>query len=68
MTEIESGESDWSIGEAVVVRVSDELSEELARQDRSRRFPVSRDRPPVPQPPPVQSLEKISTRKHQRFG
>ena len=37
-------EKDPGVGERAV-RVSDERSEELARQDRSRRFPVSRDRP-----------------------
>ena len=45
MTEGESGGRDGPVGEAVATRVSDERSEELARQDRSRRFPVSRDRP-----------------------
>ena len=45
VTEDESGGRDGPVGGAVATRVSDERSEELAGQDRSSRFPVSRDRP-----------------------
>ena len=45
VTEDESGGRDGPVGGAVAARVSDERSEELAGQDRSSRFPVSRDRP-----------------------
>ena len=44
MTEAAIGESEGPIGVAAAGRVSDERSEESARQALSRRFPVIRDR------------------------
>lgn len=70
MTEAESGGSDWPIGGAVAVRVSDERSEKLVRQDGSRRFPVSRDRPTVPQSPAMSRAMPVSSGVvyHEKMG
>ena len=59
MTEVEIGDDEGPVGGAAAGRVSDERSEESARQALSRRFPVIRDRLRESRLPAMERREKI---------